>query len=447
LTPAQLLVFFLKLLPQRTLLQLPALQGKRFYNRLFTPLVTLWYLLFQRLNADHSLDAALSDARAGGGNALNCKLSRKLLSGSTASYSDARQRLPWQFLLQVLGLAGQKITQLSQASWKGLAVALLDGTTVRLRPYVNIPQQFTPQRNQYRKPYWCLMRVVVNFCCFTGAAWDCAMDSMSLSEQALAAQIILRTCGCCLFVGDRNFGVFRIVQAIREKGHHLLVRLRDKRAGKLLGRALRPGDYLLSWTPTDHDQLESTFSKAPAQGRLLIVHIKRPGFRSQRICLFTTLLDQTRYSLEELLELYGLRWHIELDLRYVKSQMDAGQLEAHSADSARKEWLACLLAYNLIRAAMLCAALQKGIPPLTLSFSASCRRLNQWLHRFGRSKSAACRTWKITLRDISKCSLPKRSKPRPSEPRAQRHLRAAYPPLFGSRANARRKRRHLHTKS
>src|SRR5258708_22456051 len=57
-TPAQLLRFFLQLLPHRALRQLPALKNKTFYDRLFTPLVTLWYLLFQRLHHDHSLDAA-----------------------------------------------------------------------------------------------------------------------------------------------------------------------------------------------------------------------------------------------------------------------------------------------------------------------------------------------------------------------------------------------------
>ena len=71
------------------------------------------------------------------------------------------------------------------------------------------------------------MRTVVNFCCFTGAAWDCAMGPMTRSEQALACQIIRRTLGRCLFVGDRNFGVFRILQAVREQTHQLLVRLTD----------------------------------------------------------------------------------------------------------------------------------------------------------------------------------------------------------------------------
>ena len=135
-TPAQLLLFFVQLLPHRALRQLPALRDKSFYNRLFSPLVTLWYLLFQRLNPDHSLEAALSDARTGGGNRINKKLSRQLVSGSTASYSDARQRLPWEFLAQALALQGRKIIGLSPTTlWRGLVLALLDGSTVRLRPH------------------------------------------------------------------------------------------------------------------------------------------------------------------------------------------------------------------------------------------------------------------------------------------------------------------------
>ena len=99
---------------------MPALKNKGFYDRLFNPVVTLWYLLYQRLNPDHTLEAALTDARAGGAQRLNKKFSRLLVSGSTASYSDARQRLPWQFLAQALSLQGRKLIGLSPTTlWRG----------------------------------------------------------------------------------------------------------------------------------------------------------------------------------------------------------------------------------------------------------------------------------------------------------------------------------------
>lgn len=448
-TPAQLLTFLLRLLPNRALLSLPSLKNHTFYDRLFTPLVTLWYLLFQRLNDDHSLDAVLTDARAGGADQLNGKLSRQLLSGSTSSYSDARQRLPEPLLADALRLQGRNITSLSSlALWKGFSVGLLDGTTVRLRPYRNIPQEFPPHSNQHQKrTYWCLMRVVVGFCCFTGAALDCAMGSTHFSEQALSCEILLRALGNWLFIGDRNFGIFRIVQTARAQKHHVLLRMTEKRAAKLLGKALQLGDHAVTWEPTRHDQLQPGLKTDPIEGRLIVVLLNRPGFRSQRLCLFTTLVDVVQYPMAELVRLYGLRWHIELDLRYVKAQMESAQLEAHSAQMARKEWLASLMAYNLIRAAMLCAALHKGIPPLTLSFSACRRRLEYWLRDFGSTKAGAQAIWVRTLAEMSQCLLPKRRQPRPNEPRAQRHLRESYPPLVGSRSQARRKMQQYTGKS
>jgi len=438
-TPAQLLIFFVRLLPHRALRKLPALRDKDFYNRLFSPLVTLWYLLFQRLNSDHSLEGALSDARSGGGDRINKKLSHQLVSGSTASYSDARQRLPGQFLAQALALQGRKIIGLSPTTlWRGLVLALLDGSTVRLRPHGRMPKEFPPNRNQHQHPYWCLMRVVVCFCASSGAALDCAMGSLHISEQVMACRIILASLAKSLFIGDRNFGVFRVVQAARQAGQQVLLRLTDRRARKLLGRPLRVGDHALSWKPSRQDQLQPACSKAPVDGRLLVVRLQRNGFRSQLLCCFTTLPNTSDYSVDELVRLYGLRWHIELNLRYLKAQMDLVQLEAKSPEMARKEWLAGLLAYNLIRAAQLCAALQKGISPLSLSFSSARRHLECWLRQFGRAQRQARAQWTKTLQQIAQCLLPRRRKPRPDEPRAQRHLRLPYPPLYGSRANARR---------
>jgi hypothetical protein len=339
-------------------------------------------------------------------------------------------------LAQALSLQGRQIIGLSPATlWHGLVLALLDGSTVRLRPHGRMAKEFPSHGNQHRRPYWCLMRVVVGFCALSGAALDCAIGSLHISEQVLAGRIILDSLAKGLFIGDRNFGVFRVAQAARQAGQHVLLRMTDSRARKLLGRALAAGDHEVRWEPTRQDQLQPACSKEPLAGRLLVVWLQRQGFRSQRLCLFTTLPNTAQFPLQELVRLYGLRWHIELNLRYLKAQMDLAQLEAKSPEMARKEWLAGLLAYNLIRAAQLCAALQKGISPLTLSFSAVRRRLEDWLRQFGRTKRQACARWAETLQQMGQCRLPRRRQPRPSEPRAQRHLRLPYLPLYGSRAN------------
>jgi len=446
-TPKQLLAQFCHLLPSRLLWRLPSLRHAPFYDRLFNPIVTLWYLIFQRLQPDATLQAALADAWAGGANRLRRGLSKALRSLATTALSDARQRLPLAFLQQVLGLQAKRLAQLDpNANWRGLPLKLVDGSTVRLRPYGDIPKHFAPHRNQSRRPaYWCLMRVVVGFCAHTGAALGYALGGLHCSEQMLAAGLILSQPGRWLYIGDRNFGVFPIVQAARAAGAEVLLRLTQKRARRLLGRALRVGVHELSWSPTGQDQQQPGCSSAPVQGRLLVVRVHRPGLRPQTLYLFTSLAAD--YPAPELVILYGWRWHIEMNLRYLKTQMRLAQLECKSAAMAEKEWVAGLLAYNLVRAAMLCAALQAGLPPLKLSFSAARRHVQRWLEKLGRGPARDAPAWTTLLLLISKCQLPRRSHVRPAEPRAQRHLRQPFPPLFGSRATARRQIKNYHQKN
>jgi hypothetical protein len=438
-------------LPSRQFWELPSLQQKGFYDRLFTPLVTLWYMIFQRLGVDHTLEKVVADALNGGADSLCKRLSKKLFSTATASYSNARQRLPVSFFSEALALQARKILQFStQSRWRSFVLCLLDGSTVRLRPCGNIPKNFPPHGNQSKTPaYWCLMRVVACFCARTGAALACASGAMSLSEQLLACQMILQEKGGGprLYIGDRNFGIFRIAQTARTAAAQVLLRMTASRARKLLGRSVRLGDHPVAWKPTRHDQLQPDCSRHPVQGRLLAVRVKRPGFRALTLYLFTTLPNTAEYSGEELVGLYGLRWHIELNLRYLKTQMRLVQVECKSAEMAQKEWLAGLMAYNLIRAAMLCAALQKNISPLELSFSYSRRHLQNWLNRFGQDRPASFEHWERLLRLIQAARLPSRQKLRPAEPRAQRHLRQPFPPLIGSRKKARHERRKYASKS
>ncbi len=448
--PRELLSVFLQLLPFAELFNLPSLAGQGFYQRIFCPVLTLWYFIFQRLQSDHSLDKVISDVHNGGADALRPQLSKKLRSTATTSYSKARKRLPLDFLLDVLKLQNQRILSLDpNPQWRGFLVALLDGTTLRLRSYGDIPEHFPPHRNQSQSPsYWCLMRVVVSFCAFTGAAMDCRMAASTLSEQELACRIILaRTLGACLHIGDRNFGVFRIVQTAFRSGSHALVRMTEGRARKLLNARLTLGDHAVCWSHSRDDQLQPDLSADPIPGRLLVVRLQRKGYRTHRLFLFTTLAQSDLYPPLELARLYAVRWHIELNLRYLKTQMHLEQLECKSAKMAEKEWVAGLLAYNLVRASMLCAALRAGMPSLSLSFSTSLRHLLNWLASWSRNLAQWARSWEKLLDLIARARLPKRSKPRPAEPRAQRHLRQSFPPLIGSRADARKKLIDVNLKS
>jgi hypothetical protein len=434
-----------------------ALSERSFYQRAFTPLVTLWYMVFQRLSDNHHLSHVQDDAREGGADRLSPRgrpLSTRITSESTSAYSDARQRLPLGLLWQTLWHIATQITQAFQGPrWFGLQAALLDGSTYRLRPLGDIPKHFAPHRpgNCKKPPYWCVARVVGLVCLATGALLDSAIGSLKASEQALSAGMLqARSWAGWLLLGDRNFGVYSVARSIVAAGGQGLVRLTEARAAKLARSTslkLRPGlDARLSWAPSAHDQCPEGITPEPVEGRLLAVRVQRRGHRTLTLYWFTTLLDQAQCPVEQLAQLYAQRWNIELDFRYLKAQMQLGFLEAHSADIARKEWLAGLIAYNLIRWTMASAAALAKVPVLVLSFSRARDLLLGWLARSPLHRRNA-RSWKRLLTRISQAQQPKRRKQRPSEPRAIRAFHKDFAKLEGSRSAARKRLASQHLNS
>lgn len=444
---AQLLALFTRLIAQPLGQPWPlaACGRRRFYLRLWSPLITLWYLLWQRLQLDPTLDAVVKNARGGGADTLcapHKKLSTRLRSRATTSYSDARQRLPLRWLRQ----AFTHLTQLLRGGvqgldWQGLAVTLLDGSTLRVRPHGNLAKRFAPAANQHGPAYWCLIRVVVGFCASSGLAVVTGLGPETASEQALAVPLILRAAAARLWIGDRNFGVWRIARAAFQAHGHVLLRLTEVRARRLLGRALSDGlDAPVRWAPTRHDQADAGLERLPVDGRLVGVCLHRPGFRTQWLYLFTTLTDAARYPAAELVARYGVRWHVELNLRYLKAQMGLGQLEVKSARLAIQQWYAGLLAYNLIRGVMLWSAAIAAVDPLRLSFAQSRRLVRETMRAWQRAAESAVRRglWEQLLADVAATRPAQRKKPRPAEPRRKRAVPETFPPLRGSRAAARR---------
>ena len=441
----QLLELFVQLLVLQPWTPPQTSAHRRFYDRLWTPLITLWYLLWQVLHTEGTLQDVVGDARRGGADALvpgGQKLSQRIRSRATTAFCKARQRLPLAWVRHALAHVTTGLRAPVQGlTWHDLTVGVIDGSTVRLRPHGNISKRWTPARNQHGAAYWCLLRVVVAFCAGSGLVLSAGVGPLSASEQALAVSLILRATAGHLWVGDRNFGVWRIVRAALQTQGHALVRLTETRARRLLGRALTDGlDQAVQWTPTRHDQADAGLARQPVAGRLLVRRLRRPGFRDEWLVLFTTLTDATVYPAAELFALYGERWQAELNLRALKTHLGLEQLEVKSAGMALKTWSAGLLAYNLVRGVMLWAAAAARVSPQTLSFAQARRLLRETLRDWGRQPALAARAelWEQLQADLAAAGHPKRRKPRPNEPRAKYHVRESFPPLKGTRAEARR---------
>ena len=421
----------------------------RFYERIFSLRVTLWYLLFQRLNFDQTQAAVVVNLRAGGANRLGRRraspLSRRVRSTQTSAYNQARQRMPLTLLSEALAHLRQGLLQLV-----GLAPAprkrpepaqrtrqILDGSTLAVLVNPRLAQAYPPARNQSGTSDWSLMRIVVGFCARSGAVLSAAEGAMQRSEQAMAWTLIEAAAAFTIWIGDRNFGVWSVVaQAVRYR-QDVLVRLTRARATKLAGgQPLHSGeDRLIQWSPSRRDQAAPGTERLAVSGRLIYVRLQKNG-QWIDLWLFTTL-DARDYSVQLLVSWYGQRWQAELHFRSVKTQMKLAELDVCTPEMARKEFYAGLLAYSLVRAVMWGAGqrLEGGIK--AISFSQARRVLLERFKTWGQGVVARADWSRQLLEEVAQQTLPKRSQERPSEVRRVRHRRLKYPPLKGSRAAAR----------
>ena len=115
---------------------------------------------------------------------------------------------------------------------------------------------------------------------------------------------------------------------------------------------------------------------------ILVRHVKykvrQKGFRTREITLATTLLDAQAYGADELADLYRRRWLVELHIRSLKIQMQMDHLRCKSPQMVRKEIHCHMIGFNLVRAAMLAAAVKFNLCPTRLSFTGAMQALEEF---------------------------------------------------------------------
>ncbi len=149
--------------------------------------------------------------------------------------------------------------------------------------------------------------------------------------------------------------------------------------------------------------------------------------------LVTTLLCSKKTSKADVKSLYRQRWHVELDLRALKTTLGMERLSCKTAAMAIKELWVYLLAYNLIRRMMAQAAQSADVSPRCLSFK---HTLQLWIAWHQQGIDPEDKENDILLMTL----IPQRSvgnRPGRIEPRAVKRRPKPYPLLTKPRAVAR----------
>lgn len=370
---------FAKVLPaevvESTFRKYDALQGGTFYNTA----IVLWAFLSQVLSDGKSRSCSAAVSRIA---AFFVALGKKPPSPVTGDYCNARAELSLKSLEELAVLVAKNTETVVKPEWLWKTkhhAKLVDGFTATMPDTYENQQEF-PQHGQEPGCGFPIMRVCVVLSLATAMLLDAAFDKYQgkeTGESALLRKMLRAFDPGDIAVFDRYCCSYMMLALFGRRNVHVCARIHasrdiDFRKGKKLGKY----DRLVTWKRPARPKWMSkeVYETIPKTMELRMVRysLVAQGRRSKSITVVTTLVDPVEYPAEEIAELYGHRWNVELDIRQIKQTLNMDHFRCKSPEMVKRELWTTLLAYNLVRKVICEAATFAGVLPRRLSFTRTC---------------------------------------------------------------------------
>ena len=376
-----------------------------------SPLLTVWLVLCLPLRRDLSYPNVLSWLLSG----LRRRfpgLSRKPLADGAITH--ARARIGKEVFRDLFFATARKAATVA-ADFHGLVSVIIDGS---LLTAPDTPQNALewgkPTASKYRGTAgFPQLRLVALLSAGCHSILDAVIGpsrGTGTGEVTVTRQLIERNAReGLLFLFDRGFWCFDLLDEILQRGAHFLIRVPSHaKLSPIQGSRQKDGSFLARMRD----------GKKKAGHTVRVVRYQFPGFRSCRIV--TSLLDET-ISAMDLVRHYHVRWEIELAYAAIKVRQCArrtGQcptvLRSKRPDFAEQEVYALLTMYNLVRSLIKEAATaHHGGDALAISFVDALRAILEAIPAMrGARAELLPDLYQVLLRDVAECVLDRRRRPR-----------------------------------
>jgi hypothetical protein len=249
-----------------------------------------------------------------------------------------------QLFAEVVGLIDPR------PDWCGLVVGAVDGFHTRVADTRANRERFGSVGTSDDSAGFPQLQSVIVTAARCRATLAAAVDAAGTGEQTLLMRLVKAHpevfCAGRVFCMDRNFPGHLLIDAIRECGAHLVMRIKSGITLTLI-EWLPDGSYL-AWLGKEH----------PRKVRVVEYDVDVPGGVSELFCLATTLLDEKKYPAEAIAQVYPKRWTAsETTIGENKTLVtDAGPsrgpiLRSGEPDLVLQEFYAWLTAAQLVRKA------------------------------------------------------------------------------------------------
>lgn len=356
-------------------------------SSVYSTVVTLWAFLGQVLRDGKETACQSAVANIATYQELN---GRPAPTADTGDYCRARAKLSEAALQELAVQTAEELEQRADPAWlwKGHHAKLVDGFTFTMPDTKANRSEYPPPASQKLGVGLPIARTCAILSLATASILNLAVGPYAgkeTGETALLRSLLDSLQADDVLVADRFYCSFMMIALLLGCNVHVCARLHqrrhiDFRRGRRLGKC----DRLIEWTRPDKPEWmdEDTYALIPPTLSLRAVRFQvvEPGRRTKTLTVITTLTDPQAYTAEEIAQLYGFRWNVELDIRAIKQSLHLDHVRCKSPSMVRKELWTTLLGCNLVRTTAAAAALLHGRQPRQISFTGTCQHLlSSWM--------------------------------------------------------------------
>ena len=305
-------------------------------------------------------------------------------SPDSGEYCRARHKLNAKVLSQLAGEIARKMSSVNRKPWlwQGKNVKLVDGFTFTMPDTPENQEEFPQANTQAPGVGFPIARACAVLSLANAGIHDVAIGpylGKETGETALLRQVLDSFRSGDVMLADRYFCSFFMLAILKLRGIDVCMRLHqlrkvDHSQVKWLGN----NDYIDTWRRPQRARWMSQelYDAIPEQMKIRVVTFNaRTKEQTEPLNVVTTLLDHEQYPANEIGQLYGYRWHAELDLFAIKQSLNLDHLRCKSPGMIRREFWTTLLAYNMVRLVCAQAAFVHDKLARQMSFTIACNTL------------------------------------------------------------------------
>ena len=349
--------------------------------------VTFWAFFSQVISDDPSCAAAVARVQS-----WAQQRGLPVPSEHTGAYCQARADLPVSMLKAANdSLLMQLNAQLpTDGHWRGLRPRAEDGTSAQMPDTAANRKVYPYPPGQQQGCGFPMVRLGGLIDLSHGGLCQFVASDMRTSELSNHYQLETQLQSGDVFIGDRIYSNYELIQRLQAKDVHFVGRTHQSRKIDFRkGKKISPDERLVTWQKPCQQPKGSCLSKEqwaalPKHLPMRLIRYKGPDRQGKQTTryLATTLLDAQAYPAVEVTSLYFHRWEIEVRFRDIKTTLGMDMLRTKSPTMIEKELLMHQIVYNLMRLTMLKAAKVHAVNHRRLSFRGTQQVILACVHHF-----------------------------------------------------------------